>query len=24
LTLEQAQREMTEDWYRVYQASVPH
>jgi hypothetical protein len=24
LTLEQAQREMTEDWYRVYQTSVPH
>jgi hypothetical protein len=24
LTLEQAQREVTEDWYRVYQASVPH
>ena len=24
LTLEQAQREISEDWYRVYQASVPH
>jgi hypothetical protein len=24
LTLEQAQREITEDWYRVYQTSVPH
>ena len=24
LTLEQAQREITEDWYRVYTASVPH
>jgi hypothetical protein len=24
LTLEQAQREIVEDWYRVYQASVPH
>jgi hypothetical protein len=24
LTLEQAQREIAEDWYRVYQASVPH
>jgi len=24
LTLEQAQREISEDWYRVYQTSVPH
>jgi hypothetical protein len=24
LTLEQAQREITEDWYRVYTTSVPH
>jgi hypothetical protein len=24
LTLEQAQREITEDWYRVYTNSVPH
>ncbi len=24
LTLEQAQREIAEDWYRVYEASVPH
>jgi hypothetical protein len=24
LTLDQAQIEITEDWYRVYQASVPH
>jgi hypothetical protein len=24
LTLDQAQREIAEDWYRVYQASVPH
>jgi hypothetical protein len=24
LTLEQAQSEITEDWYRVYTASVPH
>jgi hypothetical protein len=24
LTLEQAQREIVEDWYRVYRASVPH
>src|SRR5579863_273502 len=24
LTLEQAQHEIAEDWYRVYQASVPH
>ncbi len=24
LTLEQAQREITEDWYRVYKESVPH
>src|ERR1700733_16012494 len=24
LTLEQAQREIAEDWYRVYQESVPH
>jgi hypothetical protein len=24
LTLEQAQREITEDWYRVYTESVPH
>ena len=24
LTLEQAQREISEDWYRVYEASVPH
>jgi hypothetical protein len=24
LTLEQAQREISEDWYRVYQSSVPH
>ncbi len=24
LTLEQAQREIAEDWYRVYQTSVPH
>jgi hypothetical protein len=24
LTLEKAQREITEDWYRVYTASVPH
>lgn len=24
LTLEQAQKEITEDWYRVYTASVPH
>jgi hypothetical protein len=24
LTLEQAQREMTEDWYRVYHTFVPH
>jgi hypothetical protein len=24
LTLEQAQGEIAEDWYRVYQASVPH
>src|SRR5258708_40034881 len=24
LTLEQAQREITEDWYRVHTASVPH
>jgi len=24
LTLDQAQREISEDWYRVYQASVPH
>ena len=24
LTLDQAQHEITEDWYRVYQASVPH
>jgi hypothetical protein len=24
LTLEQAQREISEDWYRVYLASVPH
>jgi hypothetical protein len=24
LTLEQAQREITEDWYRVYTTSIPH
>ena len=24
LTLDQAQREIAEDWYRVYQSSVPH
>jgi len=24
LTLDQARREISEDWYRVYQASVPH
>ena len=24
LTLEQAQKEITEDWYRVYMTSVPH
>jgi hypothetical protein len=24
LTLEQAQREISEDWYRVYKTSVPH
>jgi hypothetical protein len=24
LTLEQAQREIAADWYRIYQASVPH
>ena len=24
LTLEQAQREITDDWYRVYTTSVPH
>ena len=24
LTLDQAQREISEDWYRVFQASVPH
>jgi hypothetical protein len=24
LTLDQAQREISQDWYRVYQASVPH
>ncbi len=24
LTLDQARREIAEDWYRVYQASVPH
>jgi hypothetical protein len=24
LTLQQAQREIAEDWYRVYQAAVPH
>ena len=24
LTLEQAQREISQDWYRVYEASVPH
>ncbi|HEV2522752.1 MAG TPA: hypothetical protein VGT24_10270 [Candidatus Acidoferrales bacterium] len=24
LTLDQAQREITEDWYRVYETSVPH
>jgi len=24
LTLDQAQHEITEDWYRVYQAAVPH
>jgi hypothetical protein len=24
LTLEQAQREIAEDWYRVYETSVPH
>lgn len=24
LTLEQAQREISEDWYRVYKSSVPH
>ena len=24
LTLDQAQREISEDWYRVYQTSVPH
>ena len=24
LTLDQAQREIVEDWYRVYQTSVPH
>lgn len=24
LTLEQAQREISEDWYRVYESSVPH
>lgn len=24
LTLDQAQREISEDWYRVYEASVPH
>ena len=24
LTLEQAQREIAEDWYRVYQTAVPH
>jgi hypothetical protein len=24
LTLDQAQREIAEDWYRVYEASVPH
>jgi hypothetical protein len=24
LTLDQAQREISEAWYRVYQTSVPH
>ena len=24
LTLEQAQREISQDWYRIYEASVPH
>ena len=24
LTLEQAQHEIAEDWYRVYRTSVPH
>jgi hypothetical protein len=24
LTLQQAQQEITQDWYRVYAASVPH